>query len=254
MARAKKVKPLTAPELRERLRARYEPPEWVLLEEVQPTVWFMNKPRRTDMVGLSTWDSRGLRMVGFELKSSRADVLKELKEPEKAQAMQLYCDLWYLVVGRTDLVGKDELPPNWGLIVPHGKGLKIAKHASELEPAAWPRGLIFMLIRKAHGNTIKDEEKRKIRKEAYEEAKGSISYQLEQFKKLESLCQAFAQASGIDIRSWSNEERIKEKGEFLKTVMCHGLERYRIQLRSLARDAERLGQQLRNALGDEDGD
>jgi len=137
----KKSKPLTHAQMIERLRVRYSAPEWVTLTEVQPECGYMNKPRRTDMLAISTFPSRGLRMAGFELKSSRADVLKELREPEKALAMQRFCHLWYLVIGRSDLCGLDELPANWGLIVPHGTGAQARTLAAQPDPWPDPQGV-----------------------------------------------------------------------------------------------------------------
>ena len=252
MARTKKTKPLTHGELLERLRSRYQAPEWVTLTEVQPACGFMNKPRRTDMVGISTFPSRGLRMAGFELKSSRADVLKELREPEKAEAMQRFCHLWYLVVGRGDLCGLDELPPKWGLIVPHGTGLRVKKNAEVLKPEAWPPSLTHGLIRKAFGNSIEDVEREKIRREAFAQAQDSNRYTQKRLDELEKNVRAFQAVSGIQIDAWVNEVHVKEQAALLRTVLNEGLEGYRRKARRLAGQVERVGRELREALGEDE--
>jgi hypothetical protein len=247
----KKGKPLTHGELLTRLRSRYVAPEWVTLTEVQPECGFMDKPRRTDLLGISTFPSRGLRMAGFELKSSRADVLKELREPEKAEAMQRFCHLWYLVVGRADLVGLDELPPNWGLIVPHGVGLRVKKNAPVLEPEPWPPGLTHGLIRKAFGNSIEDIEREKIRREAFAQAQQSNGYTTRRLEELERNVRAFQSVSGIQIDAWVNEERVKEQAALLRVVLRDGLEGHRQRARRLAEQLEKVGGELRAALGND---
>ncbi len=249
---AKKTKPLKHGELLERLRIRYQPPEWVTLAEVQPECGFMNKPRRTDLLAISTFPSRGLRMAGFELKSSRADVLRELGEPEKAEAMQRFCHLWYLVVGRSDLCGLDELPPKWGLIVPHGTGLRVKKNAEVLEPENWPAILTHGLIRKAHGSTIEDLERKKIRDETWAQAQQANSYSMKRLDELEERVRIFQQVSGISISTWVKEETVKEQAALLRTVLRGGLEGYRRQARQLAEDVERVGRELRKALNEKE--
>lgn len=250
-AKTKKTTPLTSHELVERLRLRYPAPEWVTLEEIQPTVGWMTKPRRADFVALSTWESRGLRLFGFEIKSSRADVLKELAEPEKSQAWQRYCDRWYLVVGRGDLIGEDELPPQWGLIAPHGTGLRVKVHAPELTPEAWPRGLTCMLARRAFGNTLARHEKEAIRREAHENAKQSASWYVQRAEELEAKCKLFHKHSGISIAQYSSDDRIVEQGKLLREITTRGLDRYELRARSLAEQLETVGKQLREALGEE---
>lgn len=248
---AKKGKRLTHAELIDRLRNRYAPPEWVTLTEAQSACGHMDKPRRTDLLGISTFPSRGLRMAGFELKSSRDDVLKELREPEKAEAMQRFCHLWYLVVGRSDLIGLDELPPNWGLIVPHGTGLRVKKNAPVLEPEPWPPELTHGLIRKAFGNSIEDVEREKIRRQAFTDARVSHGYTERRLDDLEKNIQAFESVSGIQIGSWVDEERVRDQAELLKVLLRDGLDGHRRRARRLAGQLEKIGQDLRSALGDE---
>ena len=248
--KTKKKKPLTHGELVKLLRGRFTAPEWVTLTEVQPECGFMAKTRRTDMLGISTFPSRGLRMAGFELKSSRADVLKELREPEKALAMQRYCHLWYLVVGRSDLCGVDELPPNWGLIVPHGNGLQVKVNAKVLEPEPWPATLTHMLIRKAFGNSIEDVERDEIHREAYKKARTSSEYERKEAAELRANVDLFQKVSGLTISAWVRDDVVRDQAALLKTVLADGLDGHRDRARRLAQQLEQVGAQLRTALGD----
>ena len=42
------------------------------------------------------WPSRGLYIAGVEIKVSRADWLKERKDPGKSVSIQRFCKYWYV--------------------------------------------------------------------------------------------------------------------------------------------------------------
>ena len=105
---------MSTPLLREALRKRYPMPEWVLMEEVRDAAGF-SAGRSADAIAMNTWPSRGLEIHGFEIKASRADWLRELKNPAKAEAIACYCDRWWIVANQ-EVVEVDELPIGWGLL------------------------------------------------------------------------------------------------------------------------------------------
>ncbi len=252
MARTKKAKPLTHGEIAGRIRSRYPAPEWVVIEEIQPGVGF-DVGRRTDALALSTWESRGLRLLGFEYKSSRADVLAELKNPAKAEATARFCDYWYLVLGRSDLCGKDEVPAKWGLIVPHGTGLRIAKHAEKLNPEPWSRSFSCILTRRAAGHSISDSEREAAERVGYERGMASAQHYRERLTKLEQKLKVFAQASGCDIHAWTADTRLEQLGKLLKVLANGGVEAHREAARRLAERLERAGRDLREGLDEDTG-
>ena len=57
-----------------------------------------------DAVVFGLWPSRGMQVEGFEVKISRSDWLRELKDPSKAESIFKYCDLWWLVAGDDKIV------------------------------------------------------------------------------------------------------------------------------------------------------
>lgn len=69
-------------------------------------------------------------VLGFEVKTSRADWLRELKNLSKAQAWQRYCSHFFVVAPR-GVVRDEEVPVGWGVMVPRGIGLMIT-HAPTL--------------------------------------------------------------------------------------------------------------------------
>lgn len=94
----------------------YGPREWVVLRQV-PNGTGAGAGRTADAVAMNCWPSRGMEIHGFEIKTARGDWLREVRAPEKAEAVAQYCDRWFIVVPSRTLVEPRELPPTWGLIV-----------------------------------------------------------------------------------------------------------------------------------------
>lgn len=129
------------------LRERYPLNEYALLEEVGNATGFRTQ-RHADAVAMGLWPSRGMEILGFEIKVDRRDWIRELKQPEKADVVAGYCDRWW-IVATPDVVVPAELPPTWGLLEFAGKGLRIVKDAPKLEAKAPDRGFIAAMLRRA---------------------------------------------------------------------------------------------------------
>lgn len=55
---------------------------------------------------------------GFEIKVSRSDWLSEHRtQGKKSAPWRSYCNYWWIVVPRRDIVKPEELPAGWGLLV-----------------------------------------------------------------------------------------------------------------------------------------
>lgn len=246
---AKKKLPLRADELRDRLRERWPSPEWVVLDEVRSCTGFNRAERYTDLMALSTYPSRGLRLIGCELKSSRSDLKKELTSPDKAREMQQWCDAWYLVLGRADLIQDGELPPKWGLIVPAGKGLKVVSPAAELKPQLWPRDFVASMLRSAHKQKPALRVIEKAVKEARESEGAHIRAQLKRAKEslqsFQSAVSEFNRASGIQVTEWMSDDRAKLEGEKFRRFREMGLEGAISFARATAERFERAASELR---------
>ncbi len=134
-------------QLRALLRKKYAMPEYFLAEEVRDAAGFDGR-RSVDALAMGMWAGRGLHITGFEIKSSRGDWLKEKKNPEKAEAINQYCDHWFIVAS-PDIVKLEELPLSWGLMVPNGNGLKVVKAAPKNEHAVpLTRSFVAAFIRR----------------------------------------------------------------------------------------------------------
>jgi hypothetical protein len=110
---------------------------------------------RADAIAMDLWPSEGLELVGFELKTSRQDWLREVKNPDKSEPIKQFCDRWYLVVDDPSIVRRyEELPNDWGFILPeysynYDGRLKTEKEAPKLNPKPIDRLFLASLMRLA---------------------------------------------------------------------------------------------------------
>ena len=76
---------------------------------------------RCDAVYAGFTRTRGERLIGHEIKVTRADWLHELDQPDKAEVWASQCHEWYIVAPSTDVVRVEELPHGWGLLIPNAR-------------------------------------------------------------------------------------------------------------------------------------
>lgn len=86
--------------------------------------------------GVISWQERTPTLIGHEVKISRADWLTELRDPTKSEAWKQFCHGWYLVAADSSVARPDELPDGWGLMVSHGRSLKVVVRTPRLDPVA----------------------------------------------------------------------------------------------------------------------
>lgn len=129
------------------LAKRYPAPEWALMREVAPATG--GGTRYADAIAVNLWSSRGHAIHGFEIKVSRSDWLRELKQPQKADELCRNCDHWWIVAPR-GVVKDGELPPTWGLLDLRETGLVQAVGAAKLEAAPLTRAFFASLMRRSY--------------------------------------------------------------------------------------------------------
>lgn len=227
---AKASPKITSDDLRDRLRKHVlkdgvNGGGFVYINEVRNGTGYTRREGYCDAIGMDLWPSRGLLLTGFELKVSRNDWLKELKNPQKAETFFQYCDRWFLVVGDKDIVKEGELPEPWGLIVPRGKGLTIAKAAPVDKRKVKPIDRLFLaaLLRSAVQHAASRKQLEEVRAKAYEEgvARGeqSRSFKEETLRELRESVQRFEKAAGVSLTRWYANGKPEEIGAALKVVL-----------------------------------
>lgn len=65
---------------------------------------------------MNMWPSRGNYITGFEIKVSRSDLQRELKQGVKAESTSKYCDYWVLVTPKGLIPDNVIIPPTWGIM------------------------------------------------------------------------------------------------------------------------------------------
>lgn len=155
----------------ELLRRRYSQrsgngPAWAFIPKVRSAAGWGDIyngggfARTCDALALALWESKGFELHGHEIKCSRSDWLRELKDPSKAEAVAAYCDRWWLVASSADVVRRGELPDGWGLLVQSGARLTARVRAAKRDALPLPRGLVVAMTRAAiRGGALGGEDR-----------------------------------------------------------------------------------------------
>lgn len=115
----------TTPELIDGLRRRHpqEKGQWANIVEFE----------RIDFLAVACWASMGYQVVGHEIKASRGDWLKEIKNPSKSRLLLPFCDEWFIAAPE-GIVHRHEVPDNWGYLEYSGGHFKCVVQPSRLRP------------------------------------------------------------------------------------------------------------------------
>lgn len=93
---------------------------WVRAEHIRNAAGF-SANRTCDFMAQDCWGGgnyakQTFELHGCEVKTSRSDWLRELRDPTKADAFRPYCHRWWLVVSGPEVAKRDELPRGWGML------------------------------------------------------------------------------------------------------------------------------------------
>ncbi len=141
---------ITANDLLKLLHDKYEERAgWMVFSEVRNGTGYETgqKARSADAIVLQTFPSRGICAHGFEIKVSKSDLVKELRELEKADAIQQWCEYWWLVVSDRSLIKDVAVPELWGILVAENGKLKVIKEAPKLTPEPWTPRFVAAVLR-----------------------------------------------------------------------------------------------------------
>jgi hypothetical protein len=109
--------------------------------------------RIADFIAIDCWMAQRPRLPlryeihGHEVKVSRSDWLKELRQPDKAEAFRPYCHRWWLVVSDRRIVLPGELPEGWGLLAKSGPRLITIAPAPLLDAEPMPVEMVATMLR-----------------------------------------------------------------------------------------------------------
>lgn len=189
------------------LRSKYPSSEYCLMQEVSDAAG-ASRSRSADFIIYNLWPSRGLAIIGIELKRSRGDWLSEIKKPDKAENIFKYCDFFYLLTTDDTIAKMEEIPPSWGWMCVKGSCIKILKEAPKQDPTPVSRHFVAAMLKRAsdkekfvHIDSIQDKITAAMEegKTIGERAGGGYKNQLIELQKRQ---RDFEEASGLRFGSW----------------------------------------------------
>ena len=243
----KDKKLLSAQDLENLLSNRFCPPAWAFIPQVRNGTGYVKTVTTVDAIAMGLYPSRGLYLNGFEIKVNRGDWLKELKKPDKAEEIAQFCDFFW-VVSPKDIIKIEEIPSNWGWMIPFGKTTKVIKPAKQLKSQPIDNLFLAAILRRTQEIIIPDAKLNEVKKEGIdigrERADQDFKYEKEEHIRLQEKVSDFEKRSGVTINSW----RAGNVGDAVKMVLNgehlrikQSLERLHQQARDIANEiAEEL--------------
>jgi hypothetical protein len=240
---------MKTPDIKAALRARFCAPEWALFFEVADATG-AHQRRWADAVAINLFPSRGLEIHGFELKASRSDWVRELKNPEKSAPVQRYCDRWW-IVAPAGVIAEGELPPTWGHFeAKPGGTLRQSVAAPKLEAQPVTRDFVAAMLRRASAadedivrSAVATEIKR-LRQSDEQRIVREIEFRTRRASELTKAVEEVERVSGVKIESW-NAEHV---GRAVHAVMTAGVLSTYGSLDGLRRQAESILKHCDEAL------
>jgi len=254
---AKDSEQFTASDVRAALRARFEGRAWACFDEVGNATG-SRCSRYADFIAVSLWPSRGLEIHGVEIKVSRTDWLKELRDPKKADDIQKFCDRWWVAAGSESIVRAGELPPTWGLLELNKRKRLVAKvEAPKLEPEQLTKGFVAALLRRAaHGF---DSALAAAHREGFERGKGAgpedhqrtVAALQRELDAMKTTSSRFEAESGLKLDTWNAGNIGSVVAKLSKLHNRYRTEDPDLALERAAEALEGAARRLRDELDDE---
>jgi hypothetical protein len=230
------------------LRARFIAPEWAIFFEVGDGTGSSQR-RWADAVAMNMWPSRGLEIHGFEIKVSRSDWLREIKDPAKSAKVQQYCDRWWIITPK-GIIKPGELPPTWGNYEVSDSGvIRQVVAAPQLESVAINRSFMAAMLRRAGG--VDEEQVASMVRTAVEKAragdKEQVAREIEARSRhdadLREKVKRFEEISELSISKWGEAEETAKAVQFVLEV---GAAKTYGGLTRLASEAETFAKKVRD--------
>lgn len=159
--------PVTARDILKALSEHYAPKiadrSVLFFEEFRVgTGYASDAAQRFDAYSLHCWPSADFARTVYEVKVSRGDLLKELKEPRKRRRALLWSNYYYFATP-SNLVKLDELPVEAGLIELTGDGklfFKVQAPQRDTPPPTWR--LLVAIARRAYEDGRAEGDRRSV--------------------------------------------------------------------------------------------
>lgn len=236
------------------LQGRYRPNDFALMAEVSDKAGH-SRTGSLDYVAVDLWPSRGLAIHGIELKRSRGDWLRELKNPAKQENHFKECNHFWLLTTDESIAKLEEIPITWGWLNIKGDRIYTKKEAPRLEPLQLSKHFAVAMLKRASdksGWMLRDEIKseidaaRKIGEDAGKNRRESLEKEI---NKLRTAVSDFERASGINLNSyhrWSTNPT--KMGQIVKFIESGGASLLRDSLLKLEPHVEQMLANIKSHL------
>ena len=146
---AERGKVMTADDIKDIIRNNYEDGlgEWIVLFELRTSTGY-TPARYIDAMAFNCWPSKKYLRIAFEIKTTKADFLNELKDPGKRFLAEIYSNLFYFVAPKGVLDWRN-IPVGCGLIEIKDHKLRVELKPRLREASPLPDSFIVSALRKA---------------------------------------------------------------------------------------------------------
>lgn len=235
--------------------------EYAFMRQVRNDAGF-DASRTFDAVAVHLWPSRGFQVDVIEVKVSRSDWQRELKDPAKAEAAFQVANR-FIVAAPAGIVHTGEVPPGWGLLEVTDKRCRMTVQPAMHHPGGvkkrttFPAGLVISMLRSAGAASLKSVDQ-----EAVDAQVATIRAELrEEYDRQHEHYQALADARATNALAFldgtgmylHDEDDARQKAKRVKAAL-HA-DRGRASLvQALQFQHDRLGQMIRDLTPSEGDD
>ncbi len=208
------------------IRKRHPGDGWIVFEELANSTGARVRGW-ADAAALGVWPSSRYELHGYEIKISREDLKREIRNPSKADNIGRYCHHWWLVISDKKLMEGLVIPRPWGILVPRNKILRVVRPSPRTRnPRAFDAGFCAAMIRNIVKGWVPKHEHASVREaglsvaraEVEAEVRRNASDEERQLRDLRDKVERFKVASGVDIQGHSLWE-LGHVGRALKAVV-----------------------------------
>jgi hypothetical protein len=266
------------------IRKRHDGDGWLVFYELANRIGFGNK-RWADAFALGVWTSTNYETHLYEMKASRSDLIKELRDPTKSDGVGKYAKYRWLVLDNNISTEGLVIPSIWGILTPTVRGgsqmLKVVRKAPPQKHKPLDANFVIAMIRNATEKYVQTADHQRVVEELSDLKRGQTraatpdeedlivkNIRLErELKDLKSHIERFEAESGVELAG--KGYHMGQIGSVVKLVIElqeHGnafdalgqhvyhLSTVAERMDTVARDAAAAAVRLRHGLGLADKD
>jgi hypothetical protein len=238
---------ITSKDIMDALEQHYPAPEWELCWEVANGTG-VYKRRALDALAINTYPSQGFATHGIEIKTSKSDLKRELKNGAKSDIVAQYCTYFFLAVPKGIIDETITLPPTWGVLELRGNKLYQTKKPHVNEARELDHGFLAAMLRgRDRYWTIKLRYDREAYRreviEGYKLTSSNAALRTQQrLDGLEAKLKEIKDTTGISLTEWSPTEEICKNLIAASTLrdIRHKIERAGVCAAELSRYAKEV--------------